>query len=846
MPASADWVCSARFSGLAHLYYLEPFVKGKRISIMSHKKWLWQWIILAALCTAVFARTPYPAAAQQTAGVPGITMSARAGFDGYYRQQRILPVQVTVANSGPSVEGVLRAEVGSTIMGDRLVYTAPISLPTQSNKRVTLLLNVPNYLATITVELRDDNGRLLHQVVSNSLSLLPSDGLLYGVVSEEPGKLEFLQRVTGGRTGASVAFLALPELPETAVAWEALDILIFHDVDTAQLTARQQEALQIWLRAGGQLVLTGGAGWQKTTAAFADLLPVTINGSQSVPDLPALAAQIGEPFRDPGPYIIASSSLRSGDLLYHQAGLPILARQAVGRGAVYFLALDPRLAPLVDWAGAPTLWTAVAANVPRHTLLQQGIQNGYSAHMAVTTLPSLALPSTLGLAAFLFLYVIAVGPVNYWVLKRRGRRELAWLTVPALVLLFSVIAYFTGFQIKGNQVILNQMSIVYGRVGGEPVRVQSLISLYSPGRATYDLILPEDVNAYPLNRSYGNLLSSGSLDAIARGSDLVLQRVRVDVSGVEAFLAEAYRPGLPLMAQVNLTAQDNQFTLTAVVQNNSDVPLQNVTLLFGSRAFSLGDLPAGAQKTLAETMSASALSSSSASSGPMYGPYYASSPLVMNADKILGTPDYYSDSAIYPRYQLLEALSRDPYGTTAVAQTAFTDTILLTAWADIPQMEVNLREKQHLDQFTTLYLLEVPLTQNLGSGSQVTVPMFMLNWSVLASNNVYGATIQNFSMNMGSVDFAYVPWAQFQQMEVTRLELVLQPTYASATNYPELFLWDWQTQTWVNQPVIWGVTEVKDYGRYLGLRNEVRIRLSTNQYGIEIGAVYPQLTGIIR
>ncbi len=814
---------------------------------MSQKKWLWQWIVLVVVGTAVLATTTHPAAAQQTEGAPGITMSVRAGFDGYYHQRHIVPVQVTVANSGPSVEGVLRAEVGSAVLGDRLVYTAPISLPTQSRKRVTLLLNVPNIFGPITVELQDNNGRLLHQALSNSLSLLPSDGLLYGVVSDEPGKLEFLQRVTGWRTAASVAFLSPDELPETAVAWEALDILIFHDVDTAQLMARQQEALQTWLRAGGQLLLTGGPGWQKTTAAFTDLLPVTISGSQSVPDLPTFAAQIGEPFRDPGPYVIASSSLRSGELLYHEAGLPILARQKVGRGSVYFLALDPRLAPLVDWAGAPTLWTAVAGNVPQRLPWQQGIQNGYSAHAAVTMLPSLALPSSVGLAAFLFLYVIAVGPVNYWVLKRRGRRELAWLTVPILVLFFSIIAYFAGFQIRGNQVILNQMSVVYGRVGGEPARVQSLFSLYSPGRATYDLVLPEDVNAYPLSRSYGPLISSGTLDAISRGSNLVLQRVRVDVSGVEAFLAETYRPGLPLMAQANLTVSGDQFTLTAVVQNNSDVPLQNVTLIFGSRAFSLGDLPAGAQRTLTETLDTAATFSSTGIVGPFYAPSFAGSPLVTNADKILGTADYYSNPAVYPRYQLLEALSLDPYGTTAAAQTTFADFILLTAWADIPQLELNLSDKPHVDQFTTLYLLELPLTQNLASGGQVTLPMFMLDWSVLASNNVYGAAIQNLSLSMGSVDFAYVPWAQFRQMEVTDLKLVLQPAYASATIYPELFLWDWQTERWVNQAVTsWGVKEVEGYGRYLGPGNEVRIRVSTDQYGVEIGVLYPQLTGIIK
>ncbi|MCB9006263.1 MAG: hypothetical protein H6656_02570 [Ardenticatenaceae bacterium] len=47
---------------------------------------------------------------------------------------------------------------------------------------------------------------------------------------------------------ASVAFLTLEDLPETAVAWNALDVLIFNDADTSQLTSEQRTALDVWLR----------------------------------------------------------------------------------------------------------------------------------------------------------------------------------------------------------------------------------------------------------------------------------------------------------------------------------------------------------------------------------------------------------------------------------------------------------------------------------------------------------------------------------------------------------------------------------------------------------------------
>lgn len=818
----------------------------KRILNMTRMKVFWQPLVLLALLVAVGLRSTLPAFAQQEAGTPGISLSARAGFDGYYRQQSPFPLQVTVANSGPLVEGYLQVTLGSVAAGDRVIYTAPISLPTQSNKRVTMILEAPRFINSVTVELRDNNSRLITAVDSNALSLVPTDSVFYAVVSEEPAKLEFLQKVTGSRRNATVAFLAMHELPEAAVAWEALDVLIFHDVDTGLLTTSQREALEKWVRTGGQLVITGGPGWQKTTAAFTNIVPVSLEGSKALVDLPTFAAQIGETFRDQGPYLVTTGSLRSGELLYHEDGLPILARQAMGRGFVYFLALDPRLAPLADWDGSPTLWAPVANALPHNPYWWDGVQNSYSAYTAVSSLPSLLLPSVLGLVLFLILYILFVGPINYWLLKRRGRRELAWVTIPVLVLLFSAAAYFTGFQLKGNDVILNQMSVVYGRVGGEPTRVQALLGLYSPGRATYNLILPADVVARPFDHGFGNLGGSGKIDAISRGSDLIIENVRVDVSGMETFVVETYQNGLPIMARANLVQDGGRFILEGMVQNNSDTLLQNATIILGNQAVSLGDLSPGQEKPL--NVPVTTLSSTSASSaGPMYyGPSYGSGILMNHAEKILGTSNYYNDRTIYPRWQLIEALTSNYYGTS-VSLLAPADSLTFVAWSDKPQVDVRLAERSYLESATTLYLLEVPLRQQFSPGGEITLPLLMLDWSVLNQNNVYGASVENLYLNMGSVDFAYVPWAGFRDMEVTRLSLVLESMQTPPlTAPPEIYFWDWTNESWERQNVPWGVTEIAEYGRYLGRQNEVRIRLYTTEYGIEIREVYPQLTGNIK
>ena len=76
---------------------------------------------------------------------------------------------------------------------------------------------------------------------------------------------------------------------------------------------------------------------------------------------------------------------------------------------------------------------------------------------AVINLPSLALPPIGGLIVLLFGYILLVGPVNYLVLRRLDRREWAWVTVPVLILVFTVGSFGIGGLLRGSDVIIHEV-----------------------------------------------------------------------------------------------------------------------------------------------------------------------------------------------------------------------------------------------------------------------------------------------------------------------------------------------------------------------------------------------------
>jgi hypothetical protein len=792
-----------------------------------------------------------PASAQDGEAGTGITLSAKVGFDNFYKTEFWLPVHVTAANSGPPVEGQLSIAIGSVTSGDRVVYDAPISLPTQSNKRVSLFVTIPRFVSSLTIELLDNEGRVVGQTRTSVLNQLSLDTLLYGVVTPDPGELDFLENVTGGRSRAAVAFLDIADLPSAPSAWSALDILVFNDVDSGQLTVEQLNALQDWVSTGGQLVVTGGPGWQKSVAALSDMLPVTVSGSESVDDLPALAAHFGLPFRDPGPYVVATSTLRRGELLLHQEGLPLLARQGWGRGAVYFLALDPKLAPLLDWDGSEQVWAEIATAVPPLSPWSVGLQNSYAAATAVTSLPSLALPSVLQLVLFLFIYVVMIGPVNYFVLKRLNRLELAWAIIPTLVLIFSGFTYATGFQLRGNDTIINQMSIAYGQIGSAEMRVQSLIGLYSPQRRAYDLALPAETMVRPFDQNFGTLNGSGNIKAISRANEVTITDVQVDVSDIETFVADSYQPAIALSGEAALDLAGNSLQLDVSLQNNSDTALENVILLLGSTTISLGDLAPGENLSRRQPVAtAPGASPSTGTFGPSGSGAGSGASLTSHAEVILGTSDYYNDRDAFPRWQLLQALEGNFYSTSgSPVSTVPGNMLTLIAWSDQKQLDIALDKSNYNTLSTTLYLLAVPLSQNITSSSNLSIPFSLLNWQVLAQNGVGEPNVENLYLYGDSwLEVEYTPWPEFQAMNVHEMAIALEPQDATSGQLaPEIRLWDWQQALWVTiEGGNWGQTEIANPTPYLSSDNAIRIRLQNKSFGsADIRQVYPVLTGIL-
>ncbi|WP_026369267.1 DUF7408 domain-containing protein [Kallotenue papyrolyticum] len=531
-------------------------------------------------CLALLALAPARVLAQEET----IEWQISPGIGGAYRAKTWSPVVVTIANRGPDVRGTL--EVRLPFDEDQIWKTA-VDLPHNAEKRVLVPILQQNVIgdeASIEVLLRDGERVLKRERIR--LIAFDSDRLVVGVLSDVENALPELSTLEHPqRFGTThVVRLTSATLPEQALFLEMFDAIFVHAFDAQQLSQAQQQALQRWVAGGGRLVLSGDA---YLVEAFAALAPATSDGTTQTVAPSTIASDGWKPRPNAKPFTLLRVQPHSGaQVLLRADDAPMLVQRSYGMGRVLLATFD--LTALSNLGNVAEFW-AHYLDLPSR-LFSTELRDGTQWMLPqVLNIPALRLPSSAAVFGFLLLYIIAVGPLNYLVLRRFDRREWAYLTVPLLVLIFSVGAYQWGEFNRGHQPILAQLTLVQAKAAEASGQATSLLALFSPHRANYDLVVPGDAFATDVSSLQTNLNTRGVLYA---EDGVHFDELRLGVGEIRLFAMEADVAVPPLEVT---WAPDQQVTL----HNRGEQPIEDVLLLDtdGRRTF-VGTLAPGAQQTV--------------------------------------------------------------------------------------------------------------------------------------------------------------------------------------------------------------------------------------------------------
>jgi len=785
---------------------------------------------------------------------PEITLSVVAGYGGAYRQGQWVPLRLRVANAGGDFAGEIRVRAGQSGGLENTTYLTPLDLPQGARKQLFVYASLQDYAGRIQVEIVDGAGGVVRRESVQARMVGASD-VLFAVLTESPrGALDLTARPPGPASAYQTQWLP-DQVPPRAEALAGLDVLLIYDTDTGALSSEQVEALRRWVLGGGHLILAGGEAWQRTSAAFADLLPVTLRGSVTVDS----AAALGEYLRLPDEALRAATTAadsvpRAGSrVLAATGGVPLLVRGRYGGGAVDFLAVDPGAEPLRSWAALPDLWYTLITSRGQQPSWAAGFGNWSGARAAAQTTLNSALPSFVQLCGFLALYIVLLGPVNYLALKRLNRREWAWITVPALVVLFSVLAYTVGFNLRGSAPVVNRLTVVRAWSGAEEAQVQAVIGVQSARRRSYDIAAERGYTLRPLP---GEGIGLNVPVAVNEGTRYVAEDIAIDAGTVASLVSSGYAPAPALESSVAWTLTPGEpVQVAGRVTNQAAFALEDAVLLVKGAAVELGTLPPGESASFDFALGpqdAAPLTLGNPAARQM--PYSYSTPWALNpggaawcyhyvgmyltVSDVMGDAKFSCDNTtsrakqeIRRRYRLLSALVVDADVSGGRGDRAY-----VFAWARQPAVGMELVGQPFELEDTTLYLFELPVGV-APAHEVVEIPPGMTTWAVAALDDPTtlldaAPTALNVGEGQQAVfQFMPLPALRLDDVSALTIKFVAQGAYTVA-------LWDWDAQRWRVIPAIAprstvtlaeqpgpAVQTVRNLARFVGPENAVRVRI---------------------
>jgi len=452
----------------------------------------------------------------------GVEWEIEIGFDGAFTKGAWTPVSVRMRNDGDSCSGRVTVPVKFSEYTPAVsLYTAPVELPKGSEKLYRLYVPTAGYDQAVALEL---NGQSESRPAPGA-RVVDTDDLLTVVLSSNASVLSFLQgaRAPVGRPDLSAAG-AYPtppaqtsssrapqvelarsqwgRVPESWLGWDGVDAVILTEADFGAASQQEIDALRQWVLLGGTLIVPGGAkSAAMASGSLGELLPMQVSGTRTIADLSGLEKWGGQAIPRSA-MLVADGTLREGaQVLLGSAQDPLVVAGDADRGRVVMTTFDFTAGAVKYWDGQIAMWQRLLeAAVARPT--DAGFLAGIVAIRDImpwssqSALASAAARATAGqlppiwmMVGFLLAYVIAVVPVNYLIVSRLGRRELAWLTTPAIIIVFFAGAWGLGLAMRGNQTVVSRLAAIELQPGQAVARAVGFVGVFSPAKINYDLSL---------------------------------------------------------------------------------------------------------------------------------------------------------------------------------------------------------------------------------------------------------------------------------------------------------------------------------------------------------------------
>lgn len=564
------------------------------------------------------------------------------GCDGYASYASWFPVVCEIQNDGPAFTGVVEVSGGSYQQkGTRRLV---VELPTGTTKRVTLPVFTESMAmgAGWDVKLLDERGRTrASQTNLRMRRILRSESILMGSLSRGGAwSPTFAKVASRGADLQPVAARFQPAVfPDSPVVMDGMDALYLNAERAVDLRPAQVEAIRRWLAAGGHLIVAvENPADANAVPWLRQMLPATIEGVRTVaahtelqswitakvdygarrnpiqgrrPNSIPSSRTVTRPFADLADdlefeqanlNVVEVTPSRDARILVSAEGVPLVIQAGRGMGRVSLLTFSPERQPVRSWMNQPAFWARLTEVPPEFFVFDNvtggggyGVDGLFGAMIDSRQVRKLPVG---WLLLLLVGYLVVIGPLDRWWLKKINKPMLTWVTFPIYVVLFSGLIYLIGYRLRAGDREYNELHVVdvLPGVGGSVLKGKTYGSIYSPNNQTHKLKGPEAVAAFrgELGSTWGGSSQSERVEVLQREESFEAKAF-VPVWTSQLFVNDWWEPG-PGPIKVTLNRSGSLVKVT--VESRLDHDLAPANFVYRGRLYDLGAIPANGTQSM--------------------------------------------------------------------------------------------------------------------------------------------------------------------------------------------------------------------------------------------------------
>lgn len=668
------------------------------------------------------------------------------------------------------------------------------------------------------------------------------------------------------RYEAVVVHLDRNSFPDNSKIMENFDFIIISKYDTSLLSDAQVTVLEEWVESGGLLIEGTGLSWQKVYHGLPESLkPFSVTGTEDVQasdmlekfirrivenvSLKLAKGELGfeyTPVNNDAGEESENQYLYYGDnyIIAGNHDNPLAIRYKKGNGTIVVLTFDPTAEPFASWyyrvLFMENTFKYSNANI-QNRIYENGYYGKYSgANSKVQNIRDIAIDFPFDKTApfrYMFIvlgvYLILVGPVLYIVLKIKDKRDLAWVLIPALSIVFLLGMYIFGFKTRYLTAIAHTVSLIEMSPGLNDAQVSSAIGIFNNEDGTITIEYDNDSGIqlpFFENNNYYDWRSGSGVIAKYRESD----RIKFEQYDVPLWTTSMLyaQQTIQLNGGVsdNITLKDGR--LKGTIENSTPYDLLDTVIVIGNNIVRVGDIVAWDSADV---------------DIPLDGKDVYKDPEEY-LDAIYGRT-YYNDTNEYPdnfveliqRRRLIEEYLGQVY-MNRKGSGAFT---LLAMNRQEMDYDLTVNGKKPQKYSKNLIVMESKL--NFAPGQEIEIPTGVINPTMYHDGDIawYGNYNNLVIGKEGDIIFDFVlP----DNINVNEMRLSVKQYISSDIRYRmnsssakkaeiipnryEFCLYNAETNTWdeiksdANEGFVFDTVIKDDVQKYIGQNNEVRLKIS--------------------